>query len=235
MLQGKWAITSSPTGENTRVTAAVVTVSGSSTLRDWRKIVQNRNDKLSILPLLGLAPRLLPHTGNLESTPMTKTTESYAQSLRVIGQALETLRINVFALEKREEKYIVRDWEPSFLESIAEGPSGLDDADAISENSNDLLVYSPSDAERLETSGRLRRGSNGHQDTFKLSSGLRLVGDYLDKKRAVAFDLWWSNEAVRIKYEPLAGGFEERNFTVQNLRDLGIGMYLRRSRHQLAK
>jgi hypothetical protein len=62
-----------------------------------------------------------------------------------------------------------------------------------------------------------------------------LVGDYLDKERAVAFDIWWSNESVRIRYEAPEGGFEERKFTVGNLQDLGIGMYLRRSRRQLAK
>jgi hypothetical protein len=57
----------------------------------------------------------------------------------------------------------------------------------------------------------------------------------LDKERAVAFDIWWSNESVRIRYEAPEGGFEERKFTVGNLQDLGIGMYLRRSRRQLAK
>jgi hypothetical protein len=168
---------------------------------------------------------------------MTTTTESYAQSLRVIGQALEILRINAFALEKTGEKYIVRDWEPSFLESMADDVSGPNDSDQCpsTESSSALLVYSASDAERLETNGRLRRGSNGHQDTYKVSSALRLVGDYLDKERAVAFDIWWSNESVRIRYEAPEGGFEERKFTVGNLQDLGIGMYLRRSRRQLVK
>ena len=45
--------------------------------------------------------------------------ESYAESLRVIGQALETLRISAFALTKDDDKFIVRNWEPSFLMNIA--------------------------------------------------------------------------------------------------------------------
>jgi hypothetical protein len=51
---------------------------------------------------------------------------SYSQSLRVIGQALEALRINAFELEKKGEEYIVRtdpseaagkiSWDQSFNE-----------------------------------------------------------------------------------------------------------------------
>ena len=35
--------------------------------------------------------------------------ESYAQSLRAIAQALDTLRINAFTLEKEGDKYISGD------------------------------------------------------------------------------------------------------------------------------
>ena len=35
--------------------------------------------------------------------------KSHAQSLRVIGHALENLRITVFVLEKQSDNYIVRD------------------------------------------------------------------------------------------------------------------------------
>jgi hypothetical protein len=51
--------------------------------------------------------------------------ESYAPSLRVIGQALETLRFNAFKLENSSDKYIARDWEPGFLKNIADEVSGL--------------------------------------------------------------------------------------------------------------
>jgi len=39
---------------------------------------------------------------------MTPAALSYAQSLRVMGQALEVLRINSFELEKRGDEYVVR-------------------------------------------------------------------------------------------------------------------------------
>jgi hypothetical protein len=166
------------------------------------------------------------------------TCESYAQSLRVIGQALETLRINAFALEKDGYNYIVRDWEPSFLKNIAAEIWGLGASGQTpftNKKSGDLLVYNCSDAERLEATGRARRGSKELQDTYKISSGLRIVGDYLDKNRAVAFNIWWSIESVRVRYQTPAGDSKERNFTVQNLQELGVGMYLRRSSQQRVK
>ena len=163
---------------------------------------------------------------------MVSSTESYTQSLRVIGQALETLRINAFALEKKADKYIVRDWEPSFLKSLADEVWGTGDFGSMplpTQKSGNVLIYTNSDAKRLETQGRLRRGSKGNPDTYTISSGLRSVGDYLDKKRAVAFDIWWSIESVRVRFEAAAGGPKETSFTVQDLQDLAVGMYLKRS------
>jgi hypothetical protein len=124
------------------------------------------------------------HSGSIQAnskTPYDMPHESYAQSLRVIGQALETLRINAFALEKDGDKYIVRDWEPSFLKNIAAEIWGLGDSGQTpftNKKSGDLLVYNSADVERLEATGRARRGSKKLQDTYKISSGLRIVGDY---------------------------------------------------------
>jgi hypothetical protein len=161
---------------------------------------------------------------------------SYAQSLRAIGQALERLRIDTFALQKKDERYIVRNWEPSFLKNITLkvwGTVGSDQLPFTAQESKDTLVYSSSDTKRLKAHGRSRRGSKDNQKTYNVSLGLRLVGDYLDKKRAVAFGIWWSIESVRVRYETPVGGSQETIFTVQNLQDLGVGMYLRRSSRHL--
>lgn len=66
-----------------------------------------------------------------------------------------------------------------------------------------------------------------------VSLGLRLVGGYLDRKGAVAFSIWWSIESVKVRYEAPASSLEETSFTMQNVWDLGTGMYLRRSNRQL--
>jgi hypothetical protein len=164
---------------------------------------------------------------------MASSTESYAQSLRVIGQALETLGINAFTLEKDGDKYVVRDWETSFLKSVADEVWRTDDFGQMplpQEKSENLLIYTNSDAERLEIEGRSRRGSNESPDTHTISSGLRLVGDYLDKKGAITFDISWSMKLVKVKFEVTSGGPKETIFTMQNLKDLAVVMYLRRSK-----
>jgi hypothetical protein len=164
---------------------------------------------------------------------MTPATLSYSQSLRVIGQALERLRIDTFTVEKTGQKYIVRNWEPSFLKSITEKVWGLGDSDKIflspRRGPTEPLIYTSSDANRLEASGRSRRGSDSGQESHNLSLSLRVVGDYLDRHRAVAFNISWARQSVTVKYQTPADGHKEENFTGQNLHDLGVDMYLRRS------
>ena len=147
---------------------------------------------------------------------------------------LENLRISAFVLEKQADKYIVRDWEPSFLRGIADEIWGLDDSRLASrtKQSADLLAYDKADTDRLENIGRKNRESGMMNTTYEISSGLRVVGDYLDKQRAVAFSVWWTAEWVTVRYQKAAGAPNETNFTLQNLQDRKIGMYLRRSSRQ---
>jgi hypothetical protein len=169
---------------------------------------------------------------------ITPATLSYSQSLRVIGQALEVLRINTFTLENRDGKYIVRNWEPSFLKSITEKVWGPEDSDKILLNPQgptEPLIYTSSDTNRLEALGQSRRRSDSGQERHNLSLALRVVGDYLDRHRAVAFDISWVRNSVTVKYQSPADGHKEANFTVQNLHGLGVGMYLRRSSRRPAK
>jgi hypothetical protein len=164
---------------------------------------------------------------------MTPATLSYSQSFRVIGQALEVLRINTYTLEKTGEKYIVRNWEPSFLKSITEEVWGPGDSDKIllspRRGPTEALIYASSDTNRLEALGRSKRCSAPGQERHNLSLSLRVVGDYLDRRRAVAFDISWARHSVTVKYQTPADGHKEAHFTVQNLLDLGVAMYLRRS------
>jgi hypothetical protein len=58
---------------------------------------------------------------------------------------------------------------------------------------------------------------------------LRVLGGYLDRKRAAEFAIRWSKHSAMVSY-----GQHEEYFTAENLYDLGISMYLKRrdSRHQ---
>jgi hypothetical protein len=163
------------------------------------------------------------------------STQTNAQSLRVIGQALETLRINAFILEKQDEKIVVSEWEPSFLEGIAAGVWGKSDVDQMHlppQRSAKVMIYTNSDTERLDAQGRSKRRSTGSADAYTMSSGLRALGDYFDKKRSVAFKVFWSSQSVKIRLKTAAGTIQETSFTPQELQDLAVGMYLRRSNRQ---
>jgi len=169
---------------------------------------------------------------------MTPPTLSYAQSLRVIGQALEALSIDTFELEKRGEEYIVRversesagklSWEESFLKSIAEKIWGS--GDSAKEIANPVR-FAGSDVDRLEAEGRSKRGKpNAMPDTNKLSLSLRVLGDYLDRKQARDFAVSWSTHLVTVSYD-----HKQESFTLENLYDRGVNMYLRRSNRRPAR
>jgi hypothetical protein len=53
-----------------------------------------------------------------------------------------------------------------------------------------------------------------------------VLGDYLDRHSGADFGILWSQHSVEVRY---AG--QARIFTVQNLYDLGMIMYLKSSAH----
>src|SRR5262249_20262186 len=130
---------------------------------------------------------------------------SYAQSLRVIGEALETKGIVKFDLEKHGENYMLRvvtsepalrvvtnqlATEGSSLKKIAQrllrvGISAKEPADsAVVAQSR---CFTPSDIFRLATQQQSRHGGlNAMPDAYKLAQVLRVVGDHLDRKEACA-------------------------------------------------
>ena len=169
---------------------------------------------------------------------MASATLSYSQSLRVIGQALDVLRIDSFTLEKTGEEYIVRNWEPSFLKGITETVWGSGESDKVLLNPRgptEPLVYASCDNDRLEVLGRSRRGLDSGKEPHNVCLGLRVVGDYLDRHRALAFAISWARQSATVKYQTPADGHRESGFMVQNLRDLGTGVYLRRSSRRPSK
>lgn len=168
---------------------------------------------------------------------MRDTTLTIGQSLRAIGQALEALRIDSFKLQKRGDNYIVSNWERSFLDGVAErvwGRPASDRTRYLHGQRTAPLEYTSSDRQRLENRGRLRRGQRNMPTAQNLSSRLRVIGDYLDKKEAVSFAIAWSLQSVTINYETCASTHREEHFSSQDLYDLGVSMYLRPSGRRVA-
>jgi hypothetical protein len=156
---------------------------------------------------------------------------SNAQSLRVVGQALDALGVDSFHLAKRGDDYIVwpdrteftrkRSVEKGFLSKITQKILGEDDSDKELPN---RLYFTPSEIVSADTQRRLKRKiSDSPSDRRDLSFVLRVLGSYLDRKRAADFAIRWSKHSVMVSY-----GQNEEYFTAENLYDLGISMYLKR-------
>ena len=164
---------------------------------------------------------------------------SYAQSLRAIGESLEARDVSTFELEKRGENYRLQEIanQPptggSFLKKIAQ-LLGITDKSAskpsTSQVPSETLVYTPADIAKLVTEQQSRHGtSNVMPDTYKLGQVLRVLGDYLDHKEAYGFTVSVSGHSLSVAYET-SRGTEQESFSVENLYDHAVQMYLRRSR-----
>jgi hypothetical protein len=171
------------------------------------------------------------------------TTLSYAQTLRTIGQSLELLPIESFQLRKTGEEYIVGTAHnkagretaaaTTFLTSFAKMVWGSPDGDEPALPSGKLretIRYTPFDIDWLNSQGQARRGKETvRPDAHKLSQGLRVIGDYLDRKKARACTVSWSIQTVTVNYGGSDLDQTQENFTVENLCDLAQSMHLRRS------
>ena len=87
------------------------------------------------------------------------------------------------------------------------------------------LYFTPADIIWADTQRRWKRKISGSpSDLRDLSFILRVLGDYLDRKKPGQFTISWSQDSIMIRYDQ-----KEERFTAENLYDFGIGMYLRRS------
>jgi hypothetical protein len=154
------------------------------------------------------------------------TLTSYAQCLRVIGQQLDTVGITTFELEMNRDDYTVHlghgDTKPKsekgFFRNVAERLGAQREAPQT-------IYFAASDLVWLDLQWKAKRGSGGGMpDPGKLSLNLRVLGDHLDRKSAVDFGISWGQDAVKVRY-----GNKQESFTIGNLYDLGVHMYLRRS------
>lgn len=162
---------------------------------------------------------------------MTAEALSNAQSLRVIGQQLAGLGINSFELDKRGDEYIVRRdrtestgdaREKTFLESVFKNTPGAPDTEREIPNP---LCFSTSQIIWSDTENQLRRGQpTTMPDANELSTLLRVLGDYLDRRAANDFAISCDMGLVTVSY-----GQKKESFRSENLYDLGVHMYLRRS------
>ena len=160
---------------------------------------------------------------------------SHAQALRVIGQKLVPLGVNSFELAKRGNDYIVwtnRDEsgrhtpaKKTVFSKIIQGILGHVDADKETLN---RLYFSDWDLLVADIEQQSKRKLDSPKDIRDIAFVLRVIGDYMDRKVAREFTVSWSTDSIKVGYDR-----KTESFTLQNLYDFGINMYLKRSnRHR---
>ena len=156
---------------------------------------------------------------------------SYSESLRAIGHSLDVLGISTFGLEKQGLNYIVQPTgstqkKETVLKRIA---ARLKESRKRDKQSSEPLSYTPTDISRLagEQQSQHRKVSV-MPDAHKLTQILRVVGYYLDRKEARAFTIFVSSHSLIVSYETSGTHRQRESFTVENLYDLAVHMYLQR-------
>ena len=129
---------------------------------------------------------------------------NYAALLRPIGQMLEALRIDFFAVKPDNGGFLVRDKtrsraqltprERAFLAELhlCHTPSlDLDKEDALRSAAGIFEWHvTETDIERFELEGRERRhAAQGTPDSHSVSQILRVIGSILDQKRGQMFSI----------------------------------------------
>lgn len=163
---------------------------------------------------------------------------SYAQILRTVGQMLEALEIQSFALKiegndftvsaqkspRHEEKCLRVFWR-RLRGKRAESRGKQNPSSGVLE-----LNYTTADIARVDSEARAKRGSEaGTPEPHSLSQVLRAVGAFVDQKRGDLLTVRKDNQNIDFEYTSALKTKVAQEFTVPALYDYWVKMYLRRS------
>jgi hypothetical protein len=167
---------------------------------------------------------------------------SYAALLRPIGQMLETLRIESFAVKPDGEGFIIRDKtrnraqltprERTFLAELhSNHTASLDKEDALRLAAGVFEWHvTKDDVERFEREGRRRRGGPEHTlDTHSVSQILRVIGSILDQKRGRMVCVSKDEQVVTVEYTLPGGQRNSEEYKLPMLYDCWVRMYKKRT------
>jgi hypothetical protein len=153
----------------------------------------------------------------------------YDQQLRVIGQALETKRINVFELKNHGERYMVHgvpEKDPSLTARFRDWRERMRGQSLGSSHS-----YTLADLEHLERQGKVRRRkSNCLPDFYSLSNTLRTIGSYLEHKRAELLEIHKRPLSLTLLYQNQDGHPDLEERSIASFYNLFIELYGKRGK-----
>ncbi len=170
---------------------------------------------------------------------------NYSQLLRPIGQMLEGLGVESFALTVQGSEVLVKgEKQPlpqgpvqeASLRVVWELLRGKRAAsrDAAKPSSGVIeLRYSPSDIARLDIEGQAKRNMSGASpEAHSPSQILRAVGAFVDQKGGRFLGVRKENRDILIEFESTAGRKVTEPFTVSSLYEYWVKMYLKRGARQ---
>ena len=154
-----------------------------------------------------------------------------AQSLRVIGQQLASLGFNSFEVEKIGDDYVlqVQREEAAGKSRTNAFPNSVSQeirrsTDSTTQNPNPIHLRTAQILQADNENRSQRHQATAMPDPYKLSTLLRVLGDYLDRKGADQFAIEYDSASLTVKY-----GQKSESLRIDTLYDLGVHMYLRRS------
>jgi hypothetical protein len=178
----------------------------------------------------------------------------YPRHLRVIGQDLETLRLETFNLECTGDSYLV--WSRSSAAEEASNPRsrlGKNRLQKLWKNKSQprsgaqeerftlpssvpakRYRYCLPDIERMEHESRSRRRKSGITDGHSLSQLLRTIGTLVGQRHERLLGISWQDFSINIVVETIQGQRKIDVFRPDNLYDLWVRMYLRRDNRALS-
>ena len=155
-----------------------------------------------------------------------------SQALRVIGQYLVKQKVQKFHIERHDSKFFV--WVDDAIRANDTRRTGL------LKNLSKLLHQNADTTEIIPTFFRFdtyqlelmdvswqthRKLTDEISDFYELSTVLRVIGHYLDRKGVINFKISFESDAINVIFEG-----RKETFSFENLYDFGVHMYLKRSR-----
>ena len=167
---------------------------------------------------------------------------SYAQSLRLIGQMLEALRIESFSITVQADDFVVRDKtrnrsqltprEKAFLAKLQSSHAAAQDKENARKLAAGIFEWqvTRADLEGLEREGQAkRRIDNLTPESHSLPQVLRVAGAIVDQKRGRLISISNDTQAVILEYESSSGQKASDEYTLPTLYDFWVRMYKRRA------
>jgi hypothetical protein len=161
---------------------------------------------------------------------------AHAKSLRVIGQSLETAKVQAFELETDGPNYVLRsDSLTAASEWIlrhALRPNDFSKQSARQPTVSRSVRFALADISRLDDQAQKQRrvNSSPHKQTYqRLSQLLRALGDQLDRTKVNSFHISWTSNSASVDFQSMDDQHDSRTFTAEKLEQLGSHSRFRQS------